>query len=152
MGDPFEYLQNDEVIPGGAQNLPGTESYVPPQGIPRPPRLRRGSFIQHAIEWLKNPFSRTIFSADFGQVRFITNSTTQQLIFEPEIKRQYLIIQNKSTSAIFVGFGQKANSGTGFEIAAGGSYEPLIAPINSIYIVGNQVGGQQVVVAIQGLV
>lgn len=155
MNDPLEYLQDNEVIPGGAQELPGSDAYLPPLGV-RAQELKIPQVNlplgEKILGWLRLPFARTIFNADYGQARFITNDITQQLIFQAEIKRQYLLVQNKSTDSIFIGFGQKASADSSLEIGAGSTYEPAVPPINSIYIIGNQGGGQQVVIAIQGLV
>lgn len=59
-------------------------------------------------------------------------------------RRAYLIIQNRSAASVYVNFGQSASAAY-LEIIAGGSYEPLVAPVNSVHVVG-AAGGQSIVV------
>lgn len=54
--------------------------------------------------------------------------------------RNYLMFQNNSGSAIFIGFGVNVGEGgqNGFEISSGGFYElDTRVPFNSIYILGS---------------
>ena len=133
------FRQDQKVIPGDATRKPRVAS-LPPKGV-----------SQQATQ-SPEVGTRTIFNVAANQVRYQTNSTTPQLIFQTESSRQYLLIQNRSTNSIFIAFGQKANENNGIEILAGGAFEPTIAPIDAVYLIGNQLGGSQVVIALQGLV
>lgn len=150
--------ETDEGFPLDPDVIPGVqvetaEYSLPPEGVAVQEQLQaadksKSSVLQKLIRYVV----RTVFNAQYNQVRFDTNSTTEITLFEAAANRQYLIIQNRSTDSIFIVFGQKADSNLGILLAAGGSYEPTIPPVNSIHIIGDQIAGSQVVIGIQGLV
>lgn len=52
--------------------------------------------------------------------------------------RTYLLIENRSSGAIYINFDTHADANNGIQIPAGGNYEREIAvPDNDIYILGS---------------
>ncbi len=143
--------QNPEGIPD-SQFIPAAA--IPPGGVSVLEKYARDDITDDFGKRLAPYIVRTVTNVNYNQVRFITNADTigEKIVFQAAINRDYLIIQNRSTAEIFVAFGQVANNLIGIEIAAGESYEPIRAPVNSVRIIGSAVGGEQAVVLIQGLV
>ncbi len=67
-------------------------------------------------------------------VSHIQNVTDKSVnVIKENNQRTYLFVQNNGTSDIFINFGNNATDNHS-RIVAGGYYEPLIAPIDSIYL------------------
>ena len=78
-------------------------------------------------------------SANFSSAQpFLTRAQSFQIL-PANLKRFYLLIQDTSAGDIFFNFGAPATV-LSFKIAAGGNYEPLVVPINSIWIIGSAAG------------
>ena len=63
-----------------------------------------------------------------------TATTTSTLALAQNTMRKYLIIQNTGSNIISVKFGSVQSGTEGIWIVGGGSYEPIVAPANSIYM------------------
>lgn len=73
----------------------------------------------------------------FETLTISANQKTQsEAILPGAPNRNYLMIQNLSTSDIFVSFGTRAANGRGARIPRQGFYEPNVIPTNEIYIWG----------------
>lgn len=66
------------------------------------------------------------------------NSTKEEFIKATRLGRSYLLIENRTSGAIYMNFDTHADSVNGIEIAAGGNYERegVSVPENDIYILG----------------
>lgn len=84
------------------------------------------------------------YNARMANFTFETKLESQQIL-PGNPNRVYLAIQNRGANAIYVSFGQKASAET-FELAAGGFYEPYIAPDNSLNVLGVAAGDRIIVV------
>lgn len=70
-----------------------------------------------------------------SQISQVNDSSSKPVLNQNDL-RNYLVIQNNGATDVFINFGNKATTGN-IRIIAGGNYEPLIAPTNSIYLVSN---------------
>jgi len=67
--------------------------------------------------------------------RLISVKTLSKEFLAHDPNRRYLLIQNNhATGKIWINFDNDANSLSGVPIIAGGYYEPLRVPINSVHI------------------
>lgn len=66
-----------------------------------------------------------------------TVDTTAVVQLRPKENRGYLLIQNNSAAAMFVGIGYPPTPVTGIQIPTGGNYEPLKVPQEDIYVLGS---------------
>ena len=121
--------------------------------IPGQQQLRQESYLpRQGVNKEQQPYGyRVVYNAQFNQARFEVTNNRSFLIFEDAINREYFLLQNKSINPVFLTFGQKATDQIGLEIAAGGTYEPPVAPVDAIYCIGD-IAAAQVIIAIQGLV
>lgn len=63
--------------------------------------------------------------------------------------RNYLIIQNTGSTILIVKFGSAiSSSNEGMQVAAGGAYEPVLAPASAVYI--KALSGSPTYTVIQG--
>lgn len=62
----------------------------------------------------------------------VTTSSGQVLVANPA--RKYLLIQNNGSASIYIKFDTTIAGTEGIVIPAGGSYEPIIAPMQAIYM------------------
>lgn len=60
--------------------------------------------------------------------------STSQLVMAQNNLRSYLLIQNSGTNAAYFSFGAPKAPSSTFILAAGGNYEPIYPPSNSIYM------------------
>ncbi len=65
-----------------------------------------------------------------------TDSTvsTAKVLLASNKYRSYLLFQNRGTASIYLKLVSTISSTEGIEVVAGGSYEPVIAPKDAIYI------------------
>ena len=68
-----------------------------------------------------------------SQIKKVTDSESQPVL-NANGKRAFLIIQNNGSSDVFINFGNKADTNN-LKIIAGGNYEPVVIPVNSVYLV-----------------
>ena len=83
--------------------------------------------------------------------QFVTNqsiSTSNVQILPENLKRNYLIVQNNGAESVFYNL-QSDSDNTKIEIVAGGSYEPLVAPVDSVNLIADT--GTNAVVVIEGI-
>lgn len=84
-------------------------------------------------------------SRQYHQIRVVG------LTAETELKplkpgRSYLLVENRSTGAVYLNFDTHADSVNGIEIASGGNYEREVSvPDNVIFIKGTAAANDQVV-------
>ena len=78
------------------------------------------------------PWSNT---TSFLNTPFIVGTTSLQVL-QANRSRNYLLIQNKSASNMWVVFNNAATSFAGVLVEAGGNYEPYVAPYSGVYIIG----------------
>lgn len=76
----------------------------------------------------------------------ITTTSTQALPYDKF--RRYLLILNRGTDSIYVKVNSVHTGTEGIIIPYGGNWEPVIAPINSIYI--KAASGTQDVIVLHG--
>ena len=95
---------------------------------------------------------RTVFNAVFSDSVVHVGNIDNLQLFQSEPTRQFLSIQNRSTQSVYIGFSQKANAQTSYEIPPGATWTPAIAPIDTIWILGAQSGADQRVIGLQGLI
>ena len=88
---------------------------------------------------------RGIDNVTITQFGVVLNNTVVNRLLPDNPYRTSLLIQNRSTDSIFIGVGVLANAIESLEIVAGGSYEPIKAPIDAIYAIGN-LAAQRIVV------
>jgi hypothetical protein len=65
----------------------------------------------------------------------VTATTTSTLAMAKNNMRGYLIIVNTGSVTVYAKFGSAHSATEGIPIPAGGSYEPIQAPVNSVYLV-----------------
>lgn len=99
------------------------DSHPPNPGMPvRPPS--RAPVI--------NLEPRTAVKLNAHIVPFNTSvTTTSKSVLASNEKRIYLMVQNNGTAVVRISIGSKAGA-TSFQIAAGGAYEFLVAPVGSV--------------------
>lgn len=103
-------------------NMPGLpEVSSPPPGQQSQPQQGAG---------LPANVRRNAATIDF------TTTGKAQTFLPYNAARVYLIIQNKSAGTMYVSIGGVAGNGKGIEIAAGGYYEPYLAPHSTVSIYG----------------
>lgn len=80
-------------------------------------------------------FGTYSFGANFfGSIVSGTATVTSTSVLAQNNLRNYLVIQNGGTNPIFVKFGSVQSGTEGIEIIGGGSYEPIEAPANSVFM------------------
>ena len=75
--------------------------------------------------------------------------TTSALALAENQSRKYLLIQNKGSQDVYLKFVGASSSTEGVKIIAGGNYEPILVPINAIYL--KSASGTQTVTIIEGV-
>jgi len=71
-----------------------------------------------------------------GSVADVTATTTSTLLVDGNTNRNYFFIQNKSATETLVVKYKAAHSGSeGIRLSPGQSFEPKVAPRDSVYIV-----------------
>lgn len=70
----------------------------------------------------------------YYQSTFPTATATTTLILNTNVFRGYLLIVNDGTLAVRLKVGYSTAAYDGITIPAGGSYEPINAPTNALYI------------------
>lgn len=79
----------------------------------------------------------------------VTATTTSNLVIGGHVKRNYLLVVNKGTGPVLLKF-VSAHTGTeGILVPAGGNYEPMRVPMDSLYI--RSVSGSQLVSVTEGV-
>jgi hypothetical protein len=63
-----------------------------------------------------------------------TATTSASQILSQNLNRKYLIIQNTGSTTVTVNLGVAQSGGAGIQIIAGGNYEPVHTPTDSIWI------------------
>lgn len=113
-------LQRQQVLPGGLQDNPTDKGYIAP--VNRARSTERAKSIR-----------KTGIIANARVVNFVitTEANTSVSILPFNGRRASLIIQNKGVNPVYIAFDTAANKNA-LEIAAGGSHEPNIAPVNAI--------------------
>ena len=78
---------------------------------------------------------------------FFMNGTVQQ-VGDSRPDRCYFLVQNlgKQGTPVYVAFNNPPAPEQGYEIRPGGFYEPLVAPITTIYVYGT--GGEEISVTL----
>jgi hypothetical protein len=95
-----------------------------PEHIERASRPKDPNIMRPRNIALRGKFSSTVVNAtDAAKTPLSAND-----------KRVYLIVQNNGTNDVFINFGNKATVGN-IKIIAGGNYEPVVAPVDSISLV-----------------
>jgi hypothetical protein len=89
---------------------------------------------QQFKEPLKNVPSTNVVQRSVFNTNNLVVTDKSQLVAQDNPSRSYLVIQNQGIGSIFVNFGQQAGQNIGIEISAGGFYEPVSIPVNSIYM------------------
>lgn len=84
---------------------------------------------------------------EFINFGFIIGTDSQQIL-QSNASRNYLLIQNKSASSIYLVFGGAASTFSGILIEAGGYYEPYIPPRTSVNIIG--AAANLTIIAVEG--
>lgn len=85
-------------------------------------------------------------NANLTNAAFTAGVATAE-ISAADAKRDYLLVQNNdATDDMFVQFGAAATLTTGVKIPAGGFYEPLTVPRNSVNVIGSAAGVTSVIV------
>jgi hypothetical protein len=129
-GEPGEQA----AIPGGAQELS--------HDVARPIKSKGQPVTIEA--------RRTFFNCDAQEFTNPNIGVVPAQVLTANPSRNYLAIQNQSASDMFVTFTQQNRAG-GIRIAAGGSYEPLVAPRGTIYLRSENAGPNRASI-VQGLV
>lgn len=89
----------------------------------------------------------TISRARFLEIS--SSATTENnAVLNENLLRSYLAIQNRGGNSVFINFGAPAVD-AGFELVAGGFYEPFIVPIDSINVL--TITGTSPIVIIEGV-
>lgn len=133
----------------------GGERSVPTRGIPSEPagsmqdgpRGRTDAPAPESsafMEALKSALEKVRpRNARITTFRFQATASDQQ-VMPDNSERNYLALQNRGSTAVFVAFGSKADSNA-FRLVAGGFYEPYIPPNTSLHIMGSS-GGEEIVI------
>ncbi len=82
------------------------------------------------------PASPVVRQARFVNLAATVGLTAAQLL-PSNRRRSYLLVQNTSANTIFVTFDRPASLTTGVEINPGGFYEPLTAPVSSVWAIAS---------------
>lgn len=69
----------------------------------------------------------------FSAPTTVSVTTSSALAYAANGKRVYLIMSNIGSTSVIVKFGSIQSGSEGITIPAGGSYEPIHAPVNSVY-------------------
>jgi len=64
----------------------------------------------------------------------VTATATSTLVMTPNASRTYLIIVNTGSQPVIAKFGSPQTALEGIPIPAGGSYEPIQAPANGVWL------------------
>lgn len=78
-------------------------------------------------------FSLNSYSAGFTQTD-VTVTATSTKFLEVNSSRTYLVIQNKGSVDVYFKVNSASTSTEGIKLPSGGAYEPIEAPINSIFL------------------
>lgn len=129
------HIQNDRPIPTGALDQPESAFLVQPGIAPllneeAPPAGVTERPINEYLDWY-----RSIFNAQFNSFRVLT-LLISDLVLQDEPRRMVLRIRNRGVANIHVEYGQAASATTSEIIVPGGLFNPTIAPVNSIHIIG----------------
>lgn len=93
--------------------------------------------VKGGVRWRNN--------ATFMNTPFIAGLTSIQIL-QANLNRVYLLVQNNSTANMYIVFNNNANLFNGLIIAAGGNYEPYVAPFSGIYVIGTVAGLNGVII------
>jgi hypothetical protein len=71
-----------------------------------------------------------------GAGQQFTATTTPEKIFEENLDRSFLAISNNGTNAVYFGFGSGAYAtpAAGWTLAAGATFNPVVAPGDAIFV------------------
>jgi len=103
------------------------------QGVGPGPGKQAGGAVPGWAKWLAG----VLIPNMFGPVVFSTRPFVvgiDSIELSSGKKRTYLLIQNNSVSDMWVSFGVDSAPGQALKIAAGGYYEPIRVPSNSIFL------------------
>jgi hypothetical protein len=64
----------------------------------------------------------------------LTATDTTQKFLDTDLKRRYILIQNKGTRAVYIAFEEGQVGTEGIKIPAGGNWEPSKAPTNYLFV------------------
>lgn len=92
--------------------------------VERPSRPKDPNVLKPRNIAIRGKFSSTAI--------VVSDSAKTPLSANP--KRTYLIVQNNGLNDVFINFGNKATLGN-IKIIAGGNYEPVVAPVDSISLI-----------------
>lgn len=135
------------IPPPRRGGLPTPQQPIPLPGVPRPTTTpidvaEGGEGITEPGGIVENvPVGIAPARPTVRQTRAVNLAVTVGLaaiqILASNQKRSYLIIQNTSTSTIFVTFDRPSSFATGIQILPGGNYEPFVVPVNSVWAIAN---------------
>jgi 2-keto-3-deoxy-galactonokinase len=87
---------------------------------------------------MSNISNRYAQRANF-ETTLVDVGTTSARALPANFNRAYLRVQNNGTGAIYLGFNEAATTDS-LKIEAGASYEPVVAPVNALCMIGESAG------------
>ena len=88
----------------------------------------------------------TSFKKKSDAIYTATGTSTQ--VISRDLDRKYLLIQNQGTDIVIINLASAQSGGNGIQIPAGGFWEPLVCPYDSIFI--KALSGTQAVEILEG--
>jgi hypothetical protein len=95
------------------------------------------NFLYLTISWMMLCLFFAVhesFASNFQSPVTVTATTTSTQVLPGNAHRNYLIVINTGSNPIVLKAGSAQTMGEGIYIPAGGNYEPIQAPQNSIWI------------------
>lgn len=115
-------------------------------------KYNRVFFALNLLLWLvaAKAFAQPVYNNNNAIIEYQQGVTTAWTkVLDPYSSRRYLLIVNKGVAPVYVNFDSAGSTPTsGIPIPGGGSYEPISAPVNSIYMISGATS--QPIVVIQG--
>lgn len=142
---PTEARQPSPEV-GGERSVPTRGQPAQPAGSMQDGQARTDAPAPDSalVEALKSALEKVRpRNARITTFRFQATASDQQ-VMPDNSERNYLALQNRGSTAVFVAFGSKADSNA-FRLVAGGFYEPYIPPNTSLHIMGSS-GGEEIVI------
>lgn len=90
--------------------------------------------MRYLLTILAFMLSANAFAVSFSAPVVTTATGTSTMVMAPNGKRLYFIIQNTGSVGVIVKLGSVQTAHEGILIAAGGSYEPIQAPTNGVWV------------------
>lgn len=100
--------------------------------------------------WVSVAHAGPVYNNNKASVAYQQGVTTEWTkVLDPSSIRRYLLIVNKGSQTVYLNFDEAGSTPTsGIPLAAGASYEPVSAPMNSVYAISSVTA--QALLVIQG--